>query len=138
MNFRKEVKEKIPQRDPFLFVDSFVIINSDNIESSWMVNADNYFFKGHFPSNPIVPGVILIEFIAQTSMCLLESSGEIGYLASVKSAKFRKKVVPGDSLTAKVTKIRSGSRVNSFYGRVFKDETLVAEVEITSVNEVVC
>ncbi len=138
MNFREEVKNKIPQREPFLFVDSFTIIDDDNIESTWFVSKENYFFKGHFPSNPVLPGVILIEFIAQTALCLLDEKDKTAYLASVKTAKFREKILPEETVTAKVKKIRSGSRINSFYGTVYRDGIVVAEVEITAVNEAVC
>ncbi len=107
----KEIKEIIPHRHPFLLVDKV-----DELEPGVKaigykaVSFDEYFFRGHFPEEPVMPGVLIIEALAQVgAVCILsqeEYKGKIAYFGSINSAKFKKKVVPGDVLRLEVEIIK--------------------------------
>lgn len=102
------ILELIPQRNPFLFVDSVLSFSSESIETSLSLTGDEDFFKGHFPGKPIMPGVLLQEAIFQSGAAFIgikhsgsESMG-LGVVARVKNAKFKNFVIPKDTLNMKV------------------------------------
>ena len=114
---KEEIKQIIPHREPFLLIDEIIggIRGYSVIAKKNVVNSD-YFFKGHFPDNPIMPGVLILESMAQASCFLsinnVENANEKMMLLSVvNSSKFIKKVIPGDELIlrVKLIKIRLGS-----------------------------
>lgn len=127
----EKIKEILPHRYPFLLVDRIIDITPrQKIVGLKNVTINEHFFQGHFPSKPIMPGVLIIEALAQTCGVLVlrekECKGKLVYFASIKNAKFRKPVVPGDTLTLEIEITNHRIRVIQCHG--------VAKVN----NEVVC
>ena len=108
----KEIMEIIPHRYPFLLIDKVESLEGNKIVATKNVTMNEYFFQGHFPVEPVMPGVLIVEALAQAGAVALltreEFKGKIAYFGGINNAKFRKKVVPGDTLTLEVelTKIR--------------------------------
>ena len=103
-----EIKKYLPHRDPFLFVDKVTDINIGNdIDGEITFNENFFFFKGHFPGKPIVPGVIIVESLAQLGGLLIYKSfeedllGKDPALIAIDSAKFKSPTLPGDKLNIK-------------------------------------
>jgi len=118
-----EIKELIPHREPFLFLDK--LFNIEKLTSATgykLFSANQPFFKGHFPEKAVVPGVILVEMMAQTAAALIaysikdETFDKIVYLMNISDTKFRKPVFPGDEVYAYVKASRSRGRVWKFNG----------------------
>jgi 3-hydroxyacyl-[acyl-carrier-protein] dehydratase len=110
-----DIRTILPHRYPFLMVDAFVSQEGDRFECLKNVSHNEPFFAGHFPQEPVMPGVMIIEALAQAAAVGLAvregfTEGRIGYLAGVDGAKFRRKVVPGDSLrlTGEILLFRRG------------------------------
>jgi len=101
-----DIRALLPHRYPFLMVDAFVSQEGDHFECVKNVSFNEPFFQGHFPDEPVMPGVMMVEALAQAAAVGLavregntgQETPPIGYLASVESAKFKRKVVPGDVL----------------------------------------
>ena len=131
----KEIMEIIPHRYPFLLIDRVDSLEENKIVAIKNVTMNEYFFQGHFPVEPVMPGVLIIEALAQAGAVALlskdEFKGKIAYFGGINNAKFRKKVVPGDTLTLEVelTKIRSMAGVGK--GIAYVDGKKVAEAELT-------
>ncbi len=124
----------IPHRHPFLMIDRVVDL-VPNVRATGVKNVtinENY-FQGHFPNHPVMPGVLIIEAMAQTAAVLVvhtlgsDAEGKLVYFMSVDGARFRKPVEPGDQLSVEVKKQRSRGNVWKFAGRAIVDDTLVAE-----------
>lgn len=110
-----DIRGILPHRYPFLMVDAFVSQEGDSFECVKNVSFNEPFFQGHFPGEPVMPGVMIIEALAQAAAVGLavregRQDGQVGYLAAVDSAKFRRKVVPGDRLrlTGEILLFRRG------------------------------
>ena len=135
---KKEIKELIPHRDPFLFLDRCNIIEVGYKGIGYRHFAANeFFFKGHFPTMPIVPGVILIEALAQTSGVVVVKKfknypKKSVLFMSVSKAKFRKPVVPEDVMEFHVEFINKVKSVYKFKGVAFKSEIIVCEAEFSA------
>ena len=133
-----EIKKLIPHRDPFLFVDTCEIIKpGEHGKSEKLFSKDEYFFKGHFPDKPIVPGVIIVEAMAQTagivvSYRLREFEEKSVLFMSVNKAKFRKPVLPNERVSFEVKFVNSVKYVYKFEGICFKDEIKVSEAEFSA------
>lgn len=101
-----EILKRIPQRAPFLFIDKLLNPNLDAFQTSFTFHEDLYFFKGHFPGNPIVPGVILCEMAFQSGALLMSYKKEIkdqtAVVTRINQAKFRSMIKPGDVVTCEV------------------------------------
>tara|TARA_B100000941_G_scaffold221878_1_gene164186 strand:- start:245 stop:688 length:444 start_codon:yes stop_codon:yes gene_type:complete len=101
-----DIKKYLPHREPFLFIDEVVEINNnETIHARKLIKSDEYFLEGHFPGNPIFPGVIIIEALGQASGILgftimnkTPEEGSIYVLAGVDKVRFRKRVIPGDTI----------------------------------------
>ena len=131
----KEIMKIIPHRYPFLLIDKVENIEDNKIVAIKNVSMNEYFFQGHFPVEPVMPGVLIIEALAQAGAVALlskeEFKGKIAYFAGINNAKFRRKVVPGDTLRLEVvlTKIRGSAGVG--YGIAYVDDKKVFEGELT-------
>ena len=134
----EEIKKLIPHRDPFLFVDNCEVITpGEHGKSDKIFYANEYFFKGHFPNNPIVPGVIIVEAMAQTagivvSYKLREFKEKSVLFMSVNKAKFRKPISPDEKVSFEVKFINSVRDVYKFYGICYKGDTKVSEAEFSA------
>lgn len=134
-----DIKRMIPHRYPFLLVDK---VRDMDLGKSAIgiknVTVNEPFFEGHFPTRPIMPGVLLIEALAQTAAVLVVKTVDavdknlLVYFMSIEGAKFRKPVGPGDQLHLKVTALRARGKVWKFKGEAEVDGTLVAEAEFTA------
>jgi len=130
----QEIMEMIPHRYPFLMIDKVVnVVPNVSAVGVKNVTINEPFFQGHFPGHPIMPGVLIIEAMAQTSAVLViqtmgeESEGKLVYFMSVDQARFRKPVTPGDCLSITVTKKQNRGPVWKFQGEARVGETLMAE-----------
>ena len=133
MSSQEEVKELIPQRAPFLFVDKIIERGESSIETNYKVTGAEDFFKGHFPDNPIMPGVILQEALFQTGACLMASgkSGGLGVVTKVSKARFKSLVKPDVTLVMKVELIDQIDNAFYFKGRTQCDGKTVCSLEFT-------
>jgi 3-hydroxyacyl-[acyl-carrier-protein] dehydratase len=128
------VMEMIPHRYPFLLVDRVLDIVSDRSATGIKnVTINESFFQGHFPGRPVMPGVLIVEAMAQTAAVLVvhtlgaDASGKLVYFMSIDHARFRKPVTPGDQLRIHVVKERSRGNVWKFTAEAKVDGRLVAE-----------
>ena len=134
----EKIKNLIPHRDPFLFVDTCeIIIPGEHAKSEKLFSANEYFFKGHFPGNPIVPGVIIVEAMAQTagivvSYKLKEFKDKSVLFMSVNKAKFRKPIFPDETVSFEVKFINSVRDVYKFEGICYKGDVKVSEAEFSA------
>lgn len=129
-----EIMEMIPHRYPFLMIDRMEDIVPDvSAVGIKNVTINEPFFQGHFPRQPVLPGVLIIEAMAQTAAVFVvetmegESAGKLVYFMTVEHARFRRPVSPGDVLRIHVTKVRNRKSVWKFRGEAYVKETLVAE-----------
>lgn len=140
----EEILKLIPHRYPMLLIDRVknIILNQSAVGIK-NVSMNEEFFQGHFPSKPIMPGVLIIEAMAQTAAVLVvkslqahstqtQSSNRLVYFMSVEEAKFRKPVVPGDQLELKVTKIKERGLIWKFKGEAYVDNQLTDEAIFTA------
>jgi 3-hydroxyacyl-[acyl-carrier-protein] dehydratase len=130
----QRIMEMIPHRHPFLMIDKVVdMVANERATGIKSVSINESFFQGHFPARPVMPGVLIIEAMAQTAAVLVvhtlgpESEGKLVYFMSVDNARFRRPVFPGDRLDVHVTKQRHRGNVWKFEGRAKVGDNLMAE-----------
>ncbi len=132
----REIQDILPHRYPFLLIDRVVEFDP-KLKAVGIKNVtiNEPFFQGHFPGNPIMPGVLIVEALAQLAGILAIRSGNRGnlvYFMSIEKAKFRKPVVPGDQLILKVEVLQSRNNVWKFSGTAYVQDRLVSEVDFTA------
>ncbi len=132
-----EIMAYLPHRYPFLLVDRIEELEKEvSIVGIKNVTANEEFFQGHFPGNPIMPGVLIIEAMAQAAGILaLKSMGRATsriYFMSIEKAKFRKPVVPGDRLRLEINVIKRRGNVWKLAGKALVDGKVVSEAEISA------
>ncbi len=133
------IMRMIPHRYPFLLIDRLVdIVPNESAVGLKCVTIGEPHFQGHFPQRPIMPGVLIIEAMAQTAAALVVRSigdavmDKLVYFMTIENARFRKPVVPGDTLRIRVTKKQNRGAVWKFDGRAHVDDTVVAEAVFTA------
>jgi 3-hydroxyacyl-[acyl-carrier-protein] dehydratase len=133
------IQEILPHRYPFLLVDKIVELEPKvRIVGIKQVTVNEQFFQGHFPGAPVMPGVLQIEALAQVGAILAlrefeDRDSKIPFFSGIESARFRKPVVPGDTLELEVIALRIGSKVQKMKGIARVDGYITAEAEIMSV-----
>ena len=134
----EDIKKLIPHRKPFLFIEECNVIEKGKIGESFRIfSEDEYFFVGHFPNNPIVPGVVIVEAMAQTagvvvSENLVNNNDQSVLFMSINKAKFRKPVLPNYEVKFYVELINNVKNVYKFMGKAFHNDSLVAESEFSA------
>lgn len=130
---KEEVKNRIPQREPFLFVDKVIELDNNKIQTALQLTGDEDFFKGHFPGNPIMPGVLIQEALFQSGALLMSSSeGDgLGVVTKVSNARFKTMVRPGDELIMEVELVDQISNAFMFKGRAKVAGKTAAMIEFT-------
>ncbi|MDR2303928.1 MAG: 3-hydroxyacyl-ACP dehydratase FabZ [Treponema sp.] len=128
------IKELLPHRSPFLFVDDIVSADSSKIIARHVFTEKEFFFAGHFPQYPVVPGVILVETMAQSGGAGLRKLGILGddvlfFLATVDKAKFRCQVRPGDEVRSEIENLRVSTHMIKQSGKAYVGDKLAAEAE---------
>ena len=132
----RAIQEILPHRYPFLLVDKIIELEPrQRIVGIKQVTINEYFFQGHFPDAPVMPGVLQIEALAQVGAILAlrefeDRDSKIPFFSGIENARFRRPVVPGDTLTLEVTAIRIGSKVQKMRGLAKVDGQITAEAEI--------
>ena len=133
------IQELLPHRYPFLLVDRIIeLVPRERVVGIKQVSINEPFFQGHFPGAPVMPGVLVVEALAQVGAVLalreIENRDEkLVLFTGIREARFRKPVVPGDTLTLEVTALRIGSRIQRMRGEAKVDGQLVADADIMSV-----
>ncbi len=132
----EEIMRLLPHRYPFLLVDRVVELEmGQRIVALKNITFNEPFFQGHFPGRPIMPGVLIIEALAQTGGILAlistpECQGQPMYLLGLDKVRFRKPVVPGDQLRLEVTSVRGGKKFWKLQGKAMVNQTVVTEAEL--------
>jgi len=133
------IQQILPHRYPFLLVDKIIELEPRvRIVGIKQVTANEQFFQGHFPGAPVMPGVLQIEALAQVGAILAlrefeDRDDKIPFFAGISDAKFRRPVVPGDTLRLEVTALKVGSKVQKMHGVASVDGQITAEAEILSI-----
>jgi beta-hydroxyacyl-ACP dehydratase FabZ len=136
----KEIQELLPHRYPFLLIDRIIEMEANkSIVGIKNVTINEPFFQGHFPGHPIMPGVLLLEAMAQTGGVLaLRSAADAGtnikdkiiYFMTIDKAKFRKPVVPGDQVRFELEQIKDRGNIKGYKAKALVDGAVVAEAEL--------
>jgi 3-hydroxyacyl-[acyl-carrier-protein] dehydratase len=133
------IKKLLPHRYPFLLIDRIVeLIPRERVVGIKQVSINESFFQGHFPGAPVMPGVLVIEALAQCGAILAlreieDRDQKLVFFTGIKEARFRKPVVPGDTLVLEVTALRTGSRIQRMRGEAKVDGQLCADAELMSI-----
>jgi beta-hydroxyacyl-ACP dehydratase FabZ len=131
----RAISEILPHRYPFLLIDRIVEHTADKIVARKCVSANEPFFQGHFPGHPVMPGVLILEALAQTGAILaakavgFDPQKQVIYFMGIDAARFRKPVTPGDVLTLEVTPLRRGGAIWKMKGEARVEGALVASCE---------
>ncbi|MGQ9708279.1 MAG: 3-hydroxyacyl-ACP dehydratase FabZ [bacterium] len=129
------VKDFLPHRQPFLFVDGVNWLNENEIETWRIVKPEEFYFAGHFPNNPIFPGVLMVEAIAQTGILLVliqepNNKGKLPLFAGIERVRFRRIIRPGERLQIRATILTKKAQVYKIFGRIFVGEELACEAVV--------
>ena len=136
----QRIMEMIPHRHPFLMIDKVVdMVANERATGIKNLTINEGYFQGHFPARPVMPGVLIIEAMAQTAAVLVvhtlgpEAEGKLVYFMSVDNARFRRPVFPGDRLDVYVAKQRNRGNVWKFEGRAKVGDNLMAEAVFAAI-----
>ena len=135
----REIQQLLPHRYPFLLVDRIIeLIPKQKAVGIKQVTFNEFFFQGHYPEFPVMPGVLIIEALAQVGAVLAlreieDRATKTPFFSGIDNARFRRPVVPGDTLRLEVTATRIGQRIQKMRGEAFVDGQLVADADIMSV-----
>ena len=129
------IQKILPHRYPFLFVDRIENLEPGKRAIGYkLVSVNDYYFQGHFPGHPVMPGVLIMEALAQVGGVIMlsmpEMQGKIAYFMSVDYCKFRQTVVPGDELRMEVEVLRCRAKTGQCAGRAYVKDKLVCEAEV--------
>jgi len=129
-----EIEKLLPHRKPFLFVDEIVEASNKKIIANHVFTENEFFFKGHFPGYPVVPGVILVETMAQAGGAGLRKQAVLGddslfFLGTVDKVKLRRQVRPGDEVRCEIENLRVSPKMIKQRGKAYVGEELAAEAE---------
>ncbi|AIK95798.1 3-hydroxyacyl-ACP dehydratase FabZ [Candidatus Odyssella acanthamoebae] len=134
-----EIMELIPHRIPMLLIDKLTDVKlGESATGIKNVTMNEWFFQGHFPGHPVMPGVLIVEAMAQAAGVLVtksmsqNSDGKIIYFMSIEEAKFRKPVVPGDTLKLKITLLKSRGNIWKFKGEAWVEDVMTDEATFTA------
>ncbi|VAX16324.1 3-hydroxyacyl-[acyl-carrier-protein] dehydratase, FabZ form [hydrothermal vent metagenome] len=136
-----ELGEYIPHRHPFLLVDRIIEIEANKKAVGIKnVTGSEYFFPGHFPGRPVMPGVLIVEALAQTAAVLAiystpENKGALIYFAGIDKARFKKPVAPGDVIRLEIEVIKTKSRLWKVKGEAYVEDSLVCGAGLTAMIE---
>lgn len=130
----KDIKSLLPHREPFLFVDEILSADEKGSVCIKRFTGDEFFFQGHFPQYPVVPGVLLVETMAQAGGAALSfqkvfSEDSLFFLATVDKVKFRNQVRPGDTLRLEIENLRVSANMIKQRGKAYVGDVLAAEAE---------
>lgn len=134
MALTKDIKSLLPHREPFLFVDEILSADEKGSVCIKRFTGDEFFFQGHFPQYPVVPGVLLVETMAQAGGAALNfqkvfSEDSLFFLATVDKVKFRNQVRPGDTLRLEIENLRVSANMIKQRGKAYVGDVLAAEAE---------
>jgi len=137
---RSEIKALLPHREPMLLIDEVELTQGGKAIGKTMINGNEYFLQGHFPGNPVVPGVILCEMMAQTCSLLIPKEklrGATPYFTGIKEASFKRRVTPGETIQFSCEFVRA---MGNFYfcqgeGRVDGEICVKAQLSFALVSE---
>jgi 3-hydroxyacyl-[acyl-carrier-protein] dehydratase len=128
-----DIKELLPHRSPFLYVDRIEEANEERIVGYKLFGSGEYFFEGHFPDYPVVPGVILVETMAQCGGAGIRTLGKVGealfFLASIEKAKFRRQVRPDEEVRIEIENLRISPKMIKQAGTAYVGEEVAAEAQ---------
>lgn len=133
---KEDIKKIIPQREPFLMIDEVEqYVPGESCVAYKNVNEDEYYFKGHFPGNPIMPGVLIVESLAQTGavaiLSMEENKGKNALFGGIDKLRFKKQVVPGDKLKLEVKIIKRKGPIGIGEAIATVDGKVTAKGELT-------
>ena len=128
-------KDLLPHREPFLLVDELVeIIPGERATGRWKLTGDEWFFPGHFPGRPTLPGVLMVESLAQGGAAAVLSDpryvGKLPLFGGIERARFRRQVSPGDTLDLELTVTQLSARAGKGTGRATVDGALACEAQL--------
>ncbi|UCD06649.1 MAG: 3-hydroxyacyl-ACP dehydratase FabZ [candidate division WOR-3 bacterium] len=128
----EEIKKILPHRPPFLFVDEVLEVSDERILAKRLIRDDEYFFTGHFPGEPIMPGVLMVEAIAQAGgvMLLRNRRNAIPLFMAIDRVRFRKIVKPGDTLILEARLLQDRGKIVKITGTATVNDSVVCEATI--------
>ena len=132
----RDIERILPHRYPFLLVDRVEELDDEHIVAVKQVTRNEPHFQGHFPGHPVMPGVLIVEALAQAGALYaarlvgFDPEKQVIYFMAIEKAKFRRPVIPGDSLRLHVTPLRKGGAIWKLRGEARVGEVLVAEAEL--------